>query len=85
MGPQGFEPWTHGLKVRRSTMLSYRPTNANKGMREQRGIIAILGAMGCGFKGNFAGVRRFRAKPALRLMRRVCREIGVRGWEYAEV
>lgn len=33
VGPQGFEPWTHGLKVRRSTMLSYRPTTANKGMR----------------------------------------------------
>lgn len=70
-------------------MLSYRPTNANKGMRGQRGIIAILGAMGCGFKGNFAGVRRFQVafhtRQVLRLMRRVCREIGVRGWEHADV
>ncbi len=85
MGPQGFEPWTHGLKVRRSTMLSYRPTKLIRGCAGKRGATTILGAMGCGFKGNFAGVRRFRARPALRLMRRVGREIGVRGWEYADV
>ena len=55
VGPQGFEPWTHGLKVRRSTMLSYRPTKLIEGMRGQKGRNYNFRRNGMRFQGQFRG------------------------------
>ena len=55
VGPQGFEPWTLGLKVRCSARLSYRPTLmewVRLIFANAKGVWSILSGLGRRFKVN---------------------------------
>ena len=55
VGPQGFEPWTLGLKVRCSARLSYRPTLMgwfDRFVAHAKSVWSILSGLGRRFKVN---------------------------------
>ena len=58
VGPQGFEPWTLGLKVRCSARLSYRPTLmewVRLIFAHAKSVWSILSGLGRRFKVNGYG------------------------------